>query len=374
MEGRLARGHGTVKYSVADRQNAHTLTIGEGGAYIPGDTPGIEKGLSVKPVINGIGAHLPERVVTNDDLSHIVDTSDEWIYSHTGIRARRIAGDSVATSDLAVEASRRAIARSSIEPDEIDLVLLATSTPDYPGLPATASIVQDKLGILEAGAMDLVAACSGFVYALDTARAYVVSGTARNVLVIGSEVYSRILNWEDRSTCVLFGDGAGSVIVSAAEDEVADGRGILDGYLRSKGSGYHTLWRKAGGSRNPVAPENESDRFLSMDGRAVYNFAVSAIIETIDALLSRHRLTMDDVAYVVPHQANLRIIQAACKRAGFPEGKFFTNLERYANTSAASIPIAMEELAAGGRVSPGDLLLTVGFGSGLAYGGNLIRW
>ncbi len=350
------------------------MTPEEGGTYIPGDTALGRKELSVKPVINGIGAYLPERIVTNDELSRIVDTSDEWIYSHTGIKARRIAEDSIAASDLAVEASRRAIARSSIPAEEIDLLLLATSTPDYPGLPSTASIVQDKLGIPQAGAMDLVAACSGFVYGIDTARVYVASGAAKNVLVIGSEVYSRILNWEDRSTCVLFGDGAGAAVVSAVEDEVADGRGVLDGYLRSKGAGHHTLWRKAGGSRNPVAPESEADRFLSMDGRAVYNFAVSAIIETIQVLLSRQGLTMNDVAYVVPHQANLRIIQAACKRAAFPEEKFFTNLERYANTSAASIPIAMEELDAARRLSPGDLLLTVGFGSGLAYGGNLIRW
>ncbi len=328
----------------------------------------------MKPVINGIGAYLPPRIVTNDDLAHVMDTSDEWIYSHTGIKARRIADDSIAASDLAVEASRQAIGRSSIEAGEIDLVLLATSTPDYPGLPATASIVQDRLGILRAGAMDLVAACSGFVYGVDTARVYVLSGAARNVLVIGSEVYSRILNWEDRSTCVLFGDGAGAAVVSAVEDGAAEDRGILDGYLRSKGSGHHTLWRKAGGSRNPVAPENETDRFLSMDGRAVYNFAVSAIIETIQVLLSRNGLTMEDVSYVVPHQANRRIIQAACKRAGFPEERFFTNLERYANTSAASIPIAMEELAAGGLLTPGDVLVTVGFGSGLSYGGNLIRW
>ena len=326
------------------------------------------------PVITGIGAYLPPRIVTNDELAQIVDTSDEWIYSHTGIKTRRIAEDSVAASDLALPAAERAIERSPIPREEIDLVLLATSTPDFPGLPATASIVQDRLGIPKAGAMDLVAACSGFVYGLETARAYILSGAARNALVIGSEVYSRILNWKDRSTCVLFGDGAGAALVGGIAEADAGNRGILGGYLRSKGSGYHTLLRKAGGSKNAMGPENEDDRFLSMDGRAVYNFAISAIIETIETLLETHGYSMDDLAYVVPHQANRRIIQAACKRAGFPEERFFTNLERYANTSAASIPIALEELASNGEIKEGDLILTVGFGSGLAYGGNLIRW
>jgi 3-oxoacyl-[acyl-carrier-protein] synthase-3 len=240
------------------------LTAEEAGAYIPEDNRESLQGLPVKPVINGIGAYLPPRIVTNDELAQIVDTSDEWIYSHTGIKARRIAEDSVAASDLALRASEQAIERSAVPREKIDLLLLATSTPDFPGLPATASIVQDRLGIPAAGAMDLVAACSGFVYGLETARAYVLSGVAQNVLVIGAEVYSQILNWKDRSTCVLFGDGAGAAIVSGMTEAEADSRGILGGYLRSKGSGYHTLLRKAGGSRNTVGPENEDDRYLSM--------------------------------------------------------------------------------------------------------------
>jgi len=316
--------------------------------------------------------------MSNNELAQIVDTSDEWIYSHTGIKYRHIAEDNQAASDLAVEASRHALIGAGIGPQEIDLILLATSTPDFPGLPSTASVVQDRLGCMQAGAMDVVAACTGFIYSLATARAFIRSGSAKNVLIIGSEIYSKIINWEDRNSCVLFGDGAGAAVVSLDESVDSDNRrsGMIDSYLRSQGSGAESLYRCAGGTRNPYDPGQTArkDLLLSMDGRKVYVFAVQVLIDTIQLLLDRNGFTMDDVDWVVPHQANVRIIDAACKRAGWPLGKFFMNIEEYANTSAASIPIALDEMQQKGLLNRGQLLLLVGFGSGLTYGGNLLRW
>lgn len=322
------------------------------------------------PRIASVGSYVPPRVMTNDELAKIVDTSDEWIYTHTGIRSRHIAADDVAASDLAVEAAERAIEGASIAPDEIDLILLATSTPDFPGLPATASIVQDRIGAGSAGAMDVVAACSGFIYGLATASAFVGAGQARTVLVIGSEVYSRIINWKDRTTCVLFGDGAGAVVVTGGKDP-----GIRDTVLHSIGSGAESLYRPAGGSRELCGAGTPAERTkLHMEGRKVYNFAVQAIIDTIDELLSRNRMTISDIDHVVAHQANVRIIDAACKRAGYPPEIFFRNIAEYANTSAASIPIALDEMQRRGLLQRGQTLLTVGFGSGLSYGGSLLVW
>lgn len=324
--------------------------------------------------IASVGAHVPMRRMHNDELAKIVDTSDEWIYSHTGIHSRHIAAEGEAASDLAVPAARQAIERAGLTLDEIDIVLLATSTPDYPGLPATASVVQDKLGIPAAGAMDLTAACTGFIYGLETARAYVVAGAARNVLLIGTEVYSKIVNWDDRRTCVLFGDGAGAVVVSAAED--GSPSRVLPAILGSEGSGAEALCRSHGGTRNPYLPGQtpESDLKLKMDGQRVYNFAVATVVEVVRRLLDRNGLAFEDLAWVVPHQANVRIINAAAKRAGWDRERFYVNIAEYANTSAASIPIALNEMAAKGLLSPGDALLTVGFGAGLAYGGNVIYW
>ncbi len=320
--------------------------------------------------IVAVGAYVPPRVMTNDELAQIVDTSDEWIYSHTGIKARHVAADDVAASDLAVEAARRALDEARINPADVDLVLLATSTPDYPGLPATASIVQDHLGAERAGAMDLVAACSGFVYGLATASAFVDSGQAATVLVVGAEVYSTIINWADRNTCVLFGDGAGAAVVRRGT-----GGGIRDSVLHSVGSGAASLCRPAGGSREPCNVATDPDRTkLQMDGRQVYGFAVQAIIDTVEELLRRNGLSIADLDHVVAHQANVRIIDAACRRAGYPVEKFFKNIREYANTSAASIPIALSEMQTRGLLRPGHLVVTVGFGSGLAYGGNLIEW
>lgn len=323
-----------------------------------------------KARILGVGAHVPARRMHNDELAAMVETSDEWIYSHTGIRYRHIAAEDESASDLAVPAAQQAIAQAGIDAQDIDLILLATSTPDYLGLPATACVVQDKLGIAEAAAMDLTAACSGFVYGLETARAYVESGAARTVLLIGSEVYSRIINWKDRRTCVLFGDGAGAVVVGRHSQP-----GVLPAYLGSQGSGAESLYRSHGGSRNRYVPGQtpEEDLKLKMDGRKVYSFAVDIMVKVIKTVLERAGKQFDDLAWVVPHQANVRIINAAAKRAGWDPARFYVNIAEYANTSAASIPIALREMLDAGRLSPGDLVLVTGFGGGLTYGGALIQ-
>lgn len=323
--------------------------------------------------IEAIGSSVPERRMHNDELAELVDTSDEWIFSHTGIKHRHIAADDEAASDLGIAACRRALERSDVDSSSIDLVLLATSTPDYIGLPSTACVVQDAIGAESAAAMDLMAACTGFIYALETARVFIKAGSARNVLVVGSEVYSKIVDWSDRSTCVLFGDGAGAAVVRGVE---SDRSRIVDSFLRSKGEGAEALARLDGGTRRPYVPDRteETKLCLFMNGRRVYNFAVPAVIETIETLLERNGLTFEDIKYVVPHQANVRIIEAACKRAGFPFEKFYMNIHEYANTSAASIPIALDEMLGKGLLERGDLLLTVGFGAGLTFGGNVLYW
>jgi 3-oxoacyl-[acyl-carrier-protein] synthase-3 len=324
--------------------------------------------------IASVGAHVPARRMHNDELAKIVDTSDEWIYSHTGIHYRHLAGDDEAASDLAVPAARQAMERAGVTPEDIDLVLVATSTPDYVGLPSTACVVQDKLGIPRAGAMDVMAACTGFIYGLETGRTYIAAGAAETVLLVGTEVYSKIVNWEDRRTCVLFGDGAGAVVLKAAED--GDASRIMPALLGSQGSGAESLYRSHGGTRNAyIAGETpESELKLKMDGRRVYNFAVATVVDTVRALLDRNGLAFDDVGWVVPHQANERIISAAAKRAGWDRDRFYVNIAEYANTSAASIPIALNEMFEAELLNRGDLLVTVGFGSGLTYGGNILYW
>lgn len=323
--------------------------------------------------IRAIAAHVPERRVTNDELAQSIDTSDEWIRSHTGIGARHISGPNEASSDLAVTAAQKAMERAGIPAEEVDLVIVATASSDYAGFPATASIVQDRLGLEHAGAFDLVAGCTGFVYGLETARNMLAGGSYRNILLIGVETLTKITNWKDRNSCVLFGDGAGAAIISESENEES---GIIDSILGSEGWGASALIRKAGGSRHPVdcSSTPEEDLYIQMDGRKVYNFAVRVNTEVISRLLEKHDLTFDKLKWVVPHQANIRIIQAAAKRLKLPIDKFFVNIEEYANTSAASIPIALNELYESGGIERGDYLLFVGFGAGLSYGGNLLRW
>jgi 3-oxoacyl-[acyl-carrier-protein] synthase-3 len=317
--------------------------------------------------------------MANAEFTGFLDTSDEWIFSHTGIRNRHIAEPDQAPSDLATEACQKVLASTGLPPDEVDLILVATATGDYLGFPSVACIVQDRLGAKRAGAMDLAAGCTGFIYGLETARNFVLGGGARNVLVVGAEVLSRIADWQDRNTCVLFGDGAGAALVSAV-DEARDAsgrtRGLIASVLRADGSGAHLLERPMGGTRAPFDPEtfDRTAACLRMDGRQVYNFAVKAIAEGLPEMLAANGFGIDDVVWFVPHQANVRIIEAAAKRAKLPLEKFYLNIEEYANTSAASIPIALTEMRAKGVLAEGDLVATFGFGAGLTWGGNLLRW
>ncbi len=304
---------------------------------------------------------LPLRRVSNHDLAQTLDTSDEWIYSHTGIRYRYLAAEDENTSDLAVRACQQALTRSGRTPDDVDLILVATGSPDYPGFPSCASIVQDKLGCHHAGAMDLVAACSGFVYALETARSFLVSGASRLVLVVGAEVFSRIVDWSDRSTCVLFGDGAGAVLVGMDDQLPSDS--FRTSLLSSDGSGALALT-----SRTAQSP------FVHMEGRRVYNFAIQVMKDLILSILEKNFLTIHDIQWIVPHQANFRIIEAAAKRMDVPVEKFYTNLEEYANTSGASIPLALAEMDQKGLLVRGEWVLTIGYGAGLTAGANLFRW
>ena len=320
--------------------------------------------------------YVPERVVSNQELATTMDTSDEWIVSHTGIRQRHIASEQQACSDLALAAAQRVLQNSNVVAEEVDLVILATATPDYLGFPSTACVLQQKLGCTKAVAFDITAACSGFIYGLEIARSMMVNSSHyHKALVVGSEVCSRIVNWQDRSTCVLFGDGAGAVLLDSSANH--SGMLIEDTLLKSDGTGAEKLWIPEGGSRTPIDPLAEAltppRKYIEMDGRAVYNFAVAASQEILHQILERNHICIKDLRYIVPHQANLRIIQALAKREHIPMEKFFTNIEFYANTSAASIPIALAELAASGQLQPQDYILCIGFGAGLTCAGALLQ-
>lgn len=319
--------------------------------------------------ILGTGSYLPEKVMTNDDLSKFVDTNDEWIRTRTGIRERRIAAENEATSDLAYKAAEKAIENAKIDKNEIDLVIVATMSPDHI-TPATAAIVQDKLGI-NAAAFDLSAACTGFVYAFTTGYSFVKSGIYKKVLVIGAETMSRILDWEDRTTCVLFGDGAGAVVLGQIENG-----GYIASHLVSDGSGAEDVIIPAGGSRNPVSKEEIDKReiYFKMKGSDVFKFAVRAFPETVENVLAQGNITADDVDMFIPHQANIRIIESIAKRFKQPLDKFYVNLQRYGNTSGASIPLALDEANKEGKLKKGDKVVMVGFGGGLTYGSILLEW
>lgn len=335
--------------------------------------------------ILGTGRSIPARRISNAELAERIDTSDEWIRSHTGIGARHIAGEELAASDLGAAAAREAlqfaleqgaVCEKSVEELAltVDLIVLGTTTQDYYGNPATSCIIQHKLGAKNAAAMDITLACSSFIYALETAAALLNADPRRKrALVIGAEVLSRIANWDDRSTCVLFGDGAGAVLL---EKTAAAGRGLKRTILGSDGSGWEHLIIRRGGGRAPWKKGDIVDEggFVSMNGQAVYNFAVRVITGTIETLMREENISLDELAWIVPHQANARIVQAAAKRLKIPEEKFYLNMEEYANTSSASIPIVLDELNRSGRLRRGDLIMTVGFGAGLSYGGNLIVW
>ena len=327
----------------------------------------------MQAVIRSVDSAVPSKRMANDEFAAFLDTSDEWIYSHTGIKFRHVAAPEQATSDLALEACKKLLKKTKFPPEKIDLVILASLTSDFIGFPSSASIVQDGIGAKNAAAFDLQAGCTGFIYSLETARNFILGGGAKNVLVVGAETLSRISDPNDRNTCVLFGDGAGAVLVCADSGEPA--RGLLFSILHSDGSGAKWLDRPGGGSRHPfLSNGNNHSQYLQMDGRQVYNFAVKAVSEGILELLTAKGLSVNDITYIVPHQANARIIEAAAKRAKIPLEKFYVNIQEYANTSAASIPIALSEMVEKGLLKKGDLILTYGFGAGLTWGGNLIRW
>ncbi len=321
--------------------------------------------------ILGIGHAAPTRVVTNEQMEQLVETSAEWIESRTGIRERRLAEEDVCSSDLGLAAARQALEDAHLSPAEIDLIIVATLTPDM-FMPATACIIQEKLGAKRAGAFDLAVACSGFVYALAVADQFVRTRAVRNVLVVGADTLSRVTNFEDRSTCVLFGDGAGAVVVGPVEE----GSGILSFELGSDGSGGDLLIIPAGGGKKPGSTYEltRPECCIQMEGKPVYRFAVSAIGEAAVKALEKAGLTADDVTLFIPHQANLRIIEGAAKRLGVPMERVFVNVDRYGNTSNASIPIALWEARQEGRLKEGDVVVVVGFGGGLAWAAAVLRW
>jgi 3-oxoacyl-[acyl-carrier-protein] synthase-3 len=321
--------------------------------------------------IVGLGAYVPPRVMTNEDWAGLVETSDEWITTKTGIKERRIADPETCTSDLAVLASQQAIEEAGLSPDDIDMLILATSSPDVP-LSSTAGITQHKLGCTKSAAFDINAVCAGWVHALDIGSRYAGTPGYDNVLVVGSEVYSRILNWEDRGTCVLFGDGAGAAVLS----EVEEGRGMLGSWMMSDGGGSGVIEIPAGGVRTPIPSSDfsEGDQYFQMDGRAVWRFAIEAFPQAVRGVLGRIGRDLSEVDLVIPHQANLRIVEAGMENLGLPMEKTFTNLERYGNTAGASVPIALREAFDSGALSRGDLVVTAAFGGGLAWGANAFVW
>lgn len=320
--------------------------------------------------IAGSGHFCPERILTNFDLENIVDTSDEWIMSRTGIRERRIASPDEAASDLAVKASRIALEHAGIDAADLDAIVLATVTGDMQ-FPATACIVQDRLHAKNAAAFDINAACSGFIYAINIAHSFITSNQMKRVLVIGVEVLSKFTDWKDRSTCVLFGDGAGAVVLEACEA----GQGILGTYMKSDGVLADLLQIPDGGSRTPFSPDNFDPQgyFIKMKGDGVFKHAVRAMADATHKVIKRAGLTLADIDIFIPHQANVRILEAIAKRLPIPMEKVIINLDRFGNTSSATIPIAYDEVVKSGRIARGDIVLMVAFGGGLTWGSVLLR-
>ncbi|MCL4476924.1 MAG: ketoacyl-ACP synthase III [Nitrospirae bacterium] len=319
----------------------------------------------------GTGAYVPENILTNHDLEKMVDTSDEWITERTGIKERRIAGEKQAASDLAYEASKAALKSAGLKAKDIELIIVASVSGDMP-LPATACILQDKLDTKKSAAFDVNAACSGFIYGLSVANAYIQSGTYRRILMVGTEVLTKFTDWEDRTTCVLFGDGAGAVVLEATEED----RGIVSTKIHSDGGMWDLLHTPGGGSRNPASKETVKKRlhFIKMKGNETFKVAVRALESLVVETLKENRLKTSDIALLVPHQANLRIIQATAKRLGLPMEKVMINLDRYGNTSAASIPIALDEAVKTGKIRNDDYILLEAFGGGLTWASALIKW
>jgi len=322
----------------------------------------------IRSIVRGFGAALPKRVVTNQEIEGVVETSDEWIVQRTGIRQRYIAGDDETTASLGEAAARAALDNAGIKAEEIDLIIVATSTPDNT-FPATAVNIQNRLGITGGFAFDMQAVCSGFVYAMATADLYIRGGMAKRVLVIGAETFSRILDWKDRTTCVLFGDGAGALVLEAAEGEgtTAD-RGVLTSQLRSDGSHKDKLYVDGGPSTTGTVGH------LRMEGREVFKHAVGMITDVIEATFEATGTTADDLDWLVPHQANKRIIDGSAKKLGIPIEKVVITVDQHGNTSAASIPLALAVAASDGRIKKGDLVMLEAMGGGFTWGAVLVRW
>lgn len=321
--------------------------------------------------IEGVGHALPGRIMTNADFEKYLDTSDEWITTRTGIRERRICAENENTLTLALQASRAALAAAKCHPKDLDLIILATCTPAYP-IPATACFLQNELGCRHVPAFDLAAACSGFIYALSAALGMMTVSAYKRTLVVAAETMSRVTDYQDRGTCILLGDGAGAAVLTAADDGVS---GVYDLNIGADGSGAALISVPAGGSSLPTSPQTVQDRlhYLKMNGREVYKFAVTKMQEVIRGAVQRAGITMDDLALVIPHQSNARIIESASEKVGLPAHKVAMNIDRYGNTSAASIPIALAEAVQDGRLRKGDWLLMAGFGGGLTWGTVLIR-
>jgi 3-oxoacyl-[acyl-carrier-protein] synthase-3 len=324
----------------------------------------------LRAAIAGTGSYVPSRVLTNAELEKLVDTSNEWIVERTGIRERRVAAENESTSSMAIEAARRACQNAGLDPQELDLIIVATCTPDYL-FPATACLVQDALGAKRAGAFDLEAACSGFLYATSLASAAIVSGQHRNVLVVGAETLTRIVDYKDRSTCILFGDGAGAAVFRPN----MEGAGVLHYRLGSDGGQAQMLRVPAGGTKLPSSAETVAGRlhYLQIEGRKVFRFATTVFIELVEEAMQACRLTKEEVALIVPHQVNERIIEAAIKKLELPAEKFFVNIQKYGNTSAASVPLALDEALREGRLRRGDVAILLAFGAGLTWGSAVVR-
>lgn len=321
--------------------------------------------------IKGIGASVPKTVLTNAELERMVDTTDEWILERTGIRTRHIAGRDIATSDMVVEAAGRAMEDAGVTADEIEMLIVGTVTPDQI-LPSTACIVQDKLGLKNAVAFDIVAACTAFIYGMSIGDHFIRAGTYKKVLVVGAEMLSSITDWEDRGTCVLFGDGAGAAVLEASDGE----RGILSTYLKSDGSLRDFLYVPGGGSRFPASEQTVRERmhYVKMNGNNVFKHAVRAMGDAAEWVLKDAGISSEDLDFFIPHQANLRIIRATAQRIRVPMEKVYVNVDRYGNTSSASIPIALDEIHRAGGLKRGDLVEMVAFGGGFTWGAVLLRW
>ncbi|HSF06383.1 MAG TPA: beta-ketoacyl-ACP synthase III [Methylomirabilota bacterium] len=321
--------------------------------------------------IVGMGAYAPKRILSNADLETMIETSDEWIVQRTGIRERRIAEEGEATSDLAVRAAQQALERANLVPEDIDFIIVGTTTPDM-FFPTTANLVQHRLGCRRAGSVDVLAACAGSIYSLAIGAKFIETGKCRRVLCIGAETLSKITDFTDRGTCILLADAAGAAVLEPAED----GSGLLDADLYSDGQYWDLLYMPGGGSRHPTTRETVEARmhYAKMKGNEVFKVAVRMFVECAETILTRHGLTVADLDLFIPHQANLRIIEAAAKRVGLPMDKVFVNVDRYGNTGAASVYVALEEALAAGRVRRGDLVLLAAFGGGFAWGAALMRW